>query len=379
MVAGKLFYLSISLPLYIAAMLFLRRLLVTQFRNYVSQSFHFNEAVTGIYGINGSGKTNLLDAIYYLCFTKSYFLRADALNAHYGMQGFRLEAVFEKGEQTFRVVCILRENNRKEVIVDEEIYKRFSSHIGKFPCVMIAPDDVELITGNSEMRRKFIDTILSQINPEYLQWLIEYNKILQQRNSLLKAAAEHNRPDEDLLDILDGQLSEKGDVLYNSRNEFMKEFLPLVQEEYNNIAGKNDDVIISYYSQLHKANMQQVLQENRQRDLYLQRTGAGVHKDDLEITMHGQNFKSVASQGQRKSLLFALKLAEFAIIQRHKGFAPVLLLDDVFEKLDEARMHNLLYKVCVEQQAQVFITDTHKERLEEAFAGLGVKHQLIGL
>ncbi len=367
------------IAVYIAVMLFVQKLTITQFRNYTFQSFHFTEPVVGIYGANGSGKTNLLDVIHYLCFTKSYFARTDALNAHYGMQGFRLEATLDKQKKPFHIVCILRENNRKEVIVNEEIYKRFSAHIGKFPCVMIAPDDVELITGSSEERRKFIDTILSQLNAEYLQNLIEYNKILQQRNSLLKAAAEHNRLDEALLDIIDEQISTKADAIYYWRNEFMQEFIPAVAEEYNNIAGKDDEVSIRYYSQLHKQNMQKLLVENRQRDLYLQRTGVGIHKDDLEITMHEQAFKNIASQGQRKSLLFALKLAEFSIIQKHKGFAPILLLDDVFEKLDADRMHNLLYKVCIQQQAQVFITDTHKERLEEAFEKLSVTYQLIGL
>ncbi|MDQ2751671.1 MAG: DNA replication and repair protein RecF [Bacteroidota bacterium] len=365
--------------MYIAVMLFVKRLSVTQFRNYAFESFLFQEPVVGIYGANGSGKTNLLDAVHYLCFTKSYFARTDALNAHYGTQGFRLEATLDKASHSFHIVCILRENNKKEITVNEETYKRFSAHIGKFPCVMIAPDDVELITGSSEERRRFVDTILSQLNADYLLTLIEYNKILQQRNSLLKAAVEHNRLDEDLLQIMDEQLSEKGNKIYAWRAEFMQEFLPLVRQEYNNIAGKDDEANVEYESPLHNSNLQTILHQNRQRDLYLQRTGSGIHKDDLEITMHQQAFKSIASQGQRKSLLFALKLAEFSVIQQHKGFAPFLLLDDVFEKLDADRMHNLLYKVCVQQQAQVFITDTHKERLEEAFEKLGVKCQLIGL
>ena len=365
--------------MYIAVVLFLQELIITQFRNYVLQSFRFNERVVGIYGANGSGKTNLLDAVHYLCFTKSYFSRADALNTHHGLQGFRLEASLDRDAQPFHIICILRENNRKEITVNNETYKRFSSHIGRFPCVMIAPDDVELITGSSEERRRFIDTILSQLNAGYLQQLIEYNKLLQQRNSLLKAAADHNRLDTDLLLILDEQLSAKGDKIYADRSAFMQEFLPAVLEEYNNIAGRDDEVSIRYYSQLHQNNLQTLLNENRQRDLYLQRTGAGIHKDDLEMIMHGQSFKSIASQGQRKSLLFALRLAEFDIIRKHKGFAPILLLDDVFEKLDAERMHNLLYKVCVQQQAQVFITDTHQHRLEDAFDKLGVKYEMVGL
>jgi DNA replication and repair protein RecF len=360
-------------------MLFFRQLMLTQFRNYVFDSFTFTQNVVGISGANGSGKTNLLDAIHYLCFTKSYFSRPDAQNVHQGMQGFRLQAAVTRQQQDFELLCILRENNRKEFLIDGDAYKKFSSHIGRFPCVMIAPDDVELISGGSEERRKFIDTLLSQLNEDYLKSLIDYTKILQQRNSLLKAAAEHNRLDDALLDILDEQLSERATNIYNWRNNFMQEFISAVQKEYESIAGRGDEVQISYYSQLHNSSMQSLLRENRPRDLYLQRTGAGVHKDDLEFSMQQQGFKNIASQGQRKSLLFALKLAEFNIIKQYKGFAPVLLLDDIFEKLDANRMHNLLHKVCVQQQAQVFITDTHKERLQQAFEQLGVGFELVEL
>jgi DNA replication and repair protein RecF len=360
-------------------MLFFRQLMLTQFRNYVFDSFTFTQNVTGISGANGSGKTNLLDAIHYLCFTKSYFSRPDAQNVHQGMQGFRLQATVSRQQQDFELLCILRENNRKEFFIDGDAYKKFSLHIGRFPCVMIAPDDVELISNGSEERRKFIDTLLAQLNEDYLKNLIDYTKILQQRNSLLKAAAEHNRLDEELLDILDEQLSERATNIYNRRNSFIQEFIPAVQKEYKSIAGTDDNVQINYYSQLHNNSMQHLLRENRPRDLYLQRTGAGIHKDDLEFSMQQQTFKNIASQGQRKSLLFALKLAEFNIIRQYKGFAPLLLLDDIFEKLDAARMHNLLHKVCVQQQAQVFITDTHKDRLQQAFEQLGVGFELIEL
>ena len=360
-------------------MLFFRQLMLTQFRNYVFDSFTFTQNVVGISGANGSGKTNLLDAIHYLCFTKSYFPRPDAQNVHQGMQGFRLQAAVTRQQQDFELLCILRENNRKEFFIDGDAYKKFSSHIGRFPCVMIVPDDVELISGGSEERRKFIDTLLSQLNEDYLKNLIDYTKILQQRNSLLKAAAEHNRLDDALLDILDEQLGERATNIYNRRNDFMQEFIPAVQKEYESIAGRGDEVQINYYSQLHNSSMQNLLRENRPRDLYLQRTGAGIHKDDLELSMQQQGFKNIASQGQRKSLLFALKLAEFNIIKQYKGFAPVLLLDDIFEKLDAARMHNLLHKVCVQQQAQVFITDTHRDRLQQAFEHLGVGFELVEL
>lgn len=365
--------------IYFCTMFGFRHIVLTQFRNYLYQSFSFTERIVGISGENGSGKTNLLDAVYYLCFTRSYFSRTDAQNVHHGQQGMRLEAQLLKNDEAGKLVCIVRENNKKEFYANDEEYRKFSDHIGLYPAVMIAPDDTELITGGSEDRRKMIDTLLSQIYPGYLQQLIAYNKILQQRNSLLKAAAEHKRLDTSLLEILDMQLCERGDVIYQWRKTFAAEFIPLVQQQYISIAGKDDQVQLTYDSQLHNASMAELLQQNRQRDMYLARTGAGIHKDDIDMHMNGLVFKNIASQGQRKSLLFALKLSEFLTLKQQKGFTPVLLLDDVFEKLDAGRMHNLLHRVCVEEQGQVFITDTHNERLEKAFIDLAVPYQLVQL
>ena len=360
-------------------MLSLQALSLTQFRNYEAQSFAFNSRVVGICGLNGTGKTNLLDAIYYLCFTRSYFTRPDAQSVKYGLQGLRIQGGFIFNKDAHKAVCILRENNKKEFWVDEEQYTKFSAHLGRFPAVMITPDDVELITGSSEERRKFIDTIICQVAPEYLSNLIAYNKILQQRKSFLKALYDHNRQDETLLDTFDEQLSVKGQELFEQRKKFMQEFLPRVKSHYASIAQHNYVIDVHYESQLHNASLQQLLAANRQRDKYLQRTGAGIHKDDIIFTVQTQPFKQAASQGQRKSLLFALKLAEYDTIKAHKGFAPILLLDDVFEKLDAQRMHNLLNHVCCVEDAQVFITDTHKARLEKQLSDLGVMFDLIEL
>lgn len=358
-------------------MFFFSSIILTQFRNYGWQQFSFSKRIVGICGSNGSGKTNLLDALYYLCFTKSYFSRPDAQNVTHGLQGMRIEGHLTNNGEPVKLVSIIRENNKKEFLHNDAPYAKFSAHIGKYPCVMIAPDDVALVNEGSEERRKFVDTILSQLNAGYLRQLIDYNKIVQQRNSLLKAAAERNYIDDTLLDTLDAQLAEKAQFIFDARRQFLQGFIPLVKEQYLLIAGKDDDITLAYESQLHQAGIKELLRQNRQRDMYLQRTGVGIHKDDLVFTMHSEAFKMLASQGQRKSLLFALKLAEFITLKQQKGFAPLLLLDDVFEKLDAGRMHNLLQRVCVYEQGQVFITDTHPQRLSNAFEALGVDYELI--
>lgn len=356
-----------------------RQIALTQFRNYSFQQYRFQKNIIGIYGKNGSGKTNLLDAIYYLCFTKSSFNRPDNQSVKDGYIGFRIEGSFIKDDEEKKLVCVLRETNRKEFSVDDENYSRFSEHIGKFPCVMIAPDDVSLITDGSEERRKFIDNLLSQLQHDYLEQLISYNKILQQRNSFLKFAAERNSYDESLLEILNNQLLERGNFIYKQRKIFLTEFLPQVLDQYNIIASNDDQLKLNYESQLNNQNFEELLLQNFQRDLYMQRTGAGIHKDDILIELRQSNFKNIASQGQRKSLLFAFKLAAFETLKRNKGFSPIILLDDVFEKLDETRMQNLLQYVCIQSEAQVFITDTHKERLQQAFMKIGKDYDLIEL
>ena len=356
-----------------------RQLTLTHFRNYSFEQFNFNENIIGIHGKNGSGKTNLLDAIYYLCFTKGSFNRPDIQSVKEGHIGFRIEGNFQKLDDAKKIICILRENNRKEFLINDSAYQRFSDHIGKFPCIMIAPDDVSLITEGSEERRKFIDTLLSQLQHDYLEQLIAYNKILQQRNSFLKFAFERNEWDESLLEILNKQLTEKGNFIHERRRQFLNNFLPSVLEQYESIASKGDRLVLEYDSQITGQSFEELLRQNFQRDLYLQRTGCGIHKDDLEIRLHETAFKNLASQGQRKSLLFALKLTAFETLKENKDFPPILLLDDVFEKLDEGRMQNLLEYVCLKSDAQVFITDTHKERLQQAFMKVGAAYQLIGL
>jgi DNA replication and repair protein RecF len=351
-----------------------------QFKNYFHQEFRFTERLVGICGKNGLGKTNLLDAIHYLCFTKSYFTRQDALNTLHGYKGFRLEGQFGINGHDEKAVCVVRETGKKEFSLNDQLYTRFSQHIGHFPCVVIAPDDVQLIIGGSEERRKFLDTLLAQFDAQYLQSLIAYTKILQQRNSFLRAYNENfGSRDLSVLDILDEQLAKEGTVLFNKRRDFLLGFLPMVKTLYQEIARQFEPVSLVYESELMNIEFNALLQQARQKDLVVQRTSGGIHRDDLLFQLGAHPFKNIASQGQRKSLLFALKLAEMEVLKAEKHLTPILLLDDVFEKLDEERIDNLLQRVCTGNDGQVFITDTNCERLTHGMEKLELPFQIIQL
>lgn len=361
-------------------MLQLSNLSLTHFRNHINNQFNFNTKIIGICGKNGTGKTNLLDAIYYLSFTKSYFNRSDNSNVSHKLEGFRITATVNLNQNSNSVTCILRENGKKELLWNNDEYDKLSKHIGVMPSVIIAPDDTELISGGSELRRRFIDMLLSQINPNYLQHLIKYNNLLQQRNSLIKQQSLGLQYDDALLTILSEQLAFVGTEIYNFRNDFLIAFLPKIVSNYEMITqNTTEKLCCNYSSQLHNTNFKQLLAKNLQTDFALQRTTSGIHKDDIDFYLNDVKFKSEASQGQRKSLLFALKLTEWQILKQKKGFYPILLLDDVFEKLDNNRMQNLLETVSKENECQIFITDTHKERLEQQLQLLNCSFKIVDL
>ena len=358
-------------------MLSLKTLSLVQFRNYIQKKFEFNTRIVGIVGANGTGKTNILDAIYYLSFTKSYFSRPDTQNVHHAFQGMRVEGQFDIAGYPTQVTCILRATGKKEFYFDKELYPKMSQHIGKIPAVMIAPDDVQIITGSSEERRKLIDSLLSQIDTTYLRLLIQYNKVLQQRNSLLKLAAEQGQMDATLLGTLDQQLVQYGEPIFQQRTKRLAEWLPIVQQLYLSIAGNPDAIQIQYQSSLQNNHFKDLLNQALPKDKAMQRTNVGIHKDDLIITIQDQSFKQEASQGQRKSLLFAIRLAEWELLKKAKGFSPILLMDDIFEKLDEQRMAHLLGWVAKATDGPVFITDTHRARVADLLGRYVENYQLI--
>ncbi|MFY8127993.1 MAG: DNA replication/repair protein RecF [Chitinophagaceae bacterium] len=361
-------------------MSFLRQIQLIQYRNYNKFSEQFTQQIVCFCGKNGVGKTNLLDAIYSMCCCKSYFNRTDASNTTHELKGHRIDGWFvNQLDSDEKVSLIFRENNKKEICLNDVPYEKFSYHLGKFPCIMIAPDDVEIINGSSELRRKFIDAILSQTNFTYLQKLVTYNNILQQRNALLKQWQNQANHSLELIDVLNNQLEPIGNYIFNERKKFLENFIETVNTLYHDIAKSHETIELAYNCQLLETSFNDLLQKNLQQDIFLQRTTVGIHKDDIEILLNKNKFKQIASQGQKKSLLYALKVAAWQYIFNTTGKSPLLLLDDIFEKLDEQRLMSLLKIIIQQPNIQIFITHTQAEKLQEVFSGLNKEVQIINV
>lgn len=352
--------------------MFLQSLSLVNFKNYTEATLHFSKGVNCFTGNNGSGKTNIIDAVHYLSFTKSYFNSSDSLNVRHGEHLFVIQGEFNVNGKKEEVFCGVKTGSKKQIKRNTEEYDRLSDHIGLFPVVMIAPVDHTLITEGSDERRRFMDSIISQISKPYLDDLIAYNKILSHRNAFLKQHS-HKAFDQTLLDVWNDQLIPLGIRIEKLRQQFVKEFLPLFAQTYSFLSGDNEQVSIAYQTQLHENNFEELLKRSLQRDLAVQYTTAGIHKDDLIFKLGELPLKRIASQGQQKTFLVSLKIAQFEYLFRHKKTKPILLLDDIFDKLDDHRVQRLMQLVSRHTFGQIFITDTHPERLKQIFDDIKVE------
>ncbi len=346
---------------------FLHKISLSNYRNYADSDFSFKKKITCITGKNGSGKTNLLDAIYYLCITKSYFASTDYQNIRHGESWMALRGEMEVNGSRHQIKCKLENQKRKEFFLDDNRYDKLTEHIGFLPVVFITPNDVELIYGSSEERRRFLDLMLSQTNHEYLNKLQEYNRLLLQRNAALKQFAESGNFNASLLDAYDNKMAEPSAYIYKERQKAVTEILPYISETCFLLSGKKESMSVEHESDLQRDSMENLLAKNRERDRLLRRTSNGVHRDDLAFTMDNFELRKYGSQGQQKSFLIAFKLAWYQWLKKKKEALPFLLLDDIFDKLDPARCARLLELIQGNEFGQIFITDTQRGRLEGVF------------
>lgn len=352
----------------------LNRLHVLNFKNWVEMELEFGSGIHCLVGNNGKGKTNLLDAMYYLCFTKSFLNTADSQNIRLEEPYFMIEGWFNLQDQEEHIQVSFKKGQKKQVRRNKKEYEKLSDHIGRFPAVLVCPQYASIITGASEERRRWMDALISQFDPVYLRELMNYQRVLQQRNSLIKQMSDSSKWDESTLLIYDEQLSKYGEYISTKRSNFIREFVPVFNSIYEFITHHNEHVNIELHTALGQGNsLMELLQKSRGKDRTLQYTTVGIHKDDLEFRIHDMAVKKFGSQGQQKSFLMALKLAEHHYLKQTLGHSPMLMLDDIFDKLDESRVTRILEKVSEPGFGQVFITDTGKDNLEILFNNLGVK------
>lgn len=340
----------------------LHQIQLVHFKNYSSQTIEFSARLNGLVGQNGMGKTNLLDAVYYLCMGKSYFSVRDQYLVQHGAEFFRMVGVFEDGDRKDRLVVKVVPRQRKELELNGRVYEKLADHVGRFPVVIVVPDDTQLIREGSEERRRFLDNTLSQLDADYLRHLLQYNKVLKQRNALLKQwGGRMYSPD--LLDVYDQQLLEPAAYIHARRTTFVEQFREPFFAAHAAICGGQEEVDLVYRSALKDASLLEVLQARREKDVALERTGQGIHRDDLVFHLEDHPLKRLGSQGQLKSFVLALKLAQYRFLQQEGGVLPILLLDDIFDKLDPQRVQQLVEYILKENFGQVFISDTDQDRI----------------
>jgi len=357
--------------------MYLQQLSVINFKNYAEAGLTFSEGVNVFTGNNGAGKTNLLDAIHYLSLCKNYFNPIDSQQIKQNADFFIITGNFNKNGSAEAVACSVKRNQKKQFKRNKKDYQRLADHIGLFPLVMVSPYDISIIIEGSEERRKFIDNVISQTDNSYLDELINYNKVLANRNALLKLIADTGRYDPSLMEVLDEQLSVSGMLIFEKRKAFMESFTGIFNQHYRYLSDGAEEVDLTYESQLLQDDFNSLLKKTLEKDRILERTTAGIHKDDLLFTIHGMPMKKFGSQGQQKSFLIALKLAQYSFLYRQNGFKPILLLDDIFDKLDDLRVTKLMQMISNHDFGQVFITDTNVSRVKNIFGEIGVEIQMF--
>ena len=360
--------------------LYILQIKLSNYKNYTFGSFEFCEKLNFIVGNNGVGKTNLLDAVYYTCLTKSYLTSTDIMATNFESTFFRIESnlLLDSDNQLLEIKYIKQE--KKDVYLNKAKIEKQAEFVGKFPCVIITPDDNQLILGSSEQRRKFMDATIAQFSPEYLSNLIIYNKILLQRNALLKSFYENRTFDKNLLDVYNEKLIACGKLIVTYRKSFLEQFLPLFQMVYKQIFDGQESVSITYESDLLNNDYEKVVSESLQHDRSAQRTTKGIHTDDLRFELNGYPVKKTGSQGQQKTFLLSLKLAQYELLKAQKQLYPLLLLDDIFDKLDSHRIRKIFKLLNGGHFGQVFITDTNETAIRELLEEHGIqKFKIIRL
>ncbi len=358
--------------------MYISKLSLFQFKNYETLEVEFEAKINCISGENGAGKTNLLDALHYLSMSKSYFLNTDTQNILHAQDMMMIKGNFcmngqnlaQNSEENFEIYCAIQIGQKKILKVNDLVYTKITEHIGRFPMVMIAPSDQDLIAEGSEERRRFLDSLISQIDKEYLQNLIHYNHYLSQRNAILK---QNTALDTTLIETYDKYLLNFGEKITQKRQLFMEEFLPIFQKNYDFLTQKKESCHFEYKADFLLKDFKNKYYQAFQKDVLLKRTTFGTHKDDIIFFIDNYPLKKYGSQGQQKSFLIALKLAQYEIIYQKKQFKPILLLDDIFDKLDDFRIQQLIKLVNDETFGQIFVTDARPERTAQIFATIHIK------
>lgn len=349
----------------------LKNLSLVNFKNYPEVDIDLSHKINCFVGNNGVGKTNLLDSIHYLALCKSYFNAIDSQNISHNQEFSIIKGEFDIDNETERIYCGIQRSKRKQFSRNKKEYQKLSDHIGFIPLVMISPADSSLIMDGGEERRKFINGVISQYDRLYLEKIMNYNRILLQRNKYLKTNFTVRNPDTSILDVYDEQLAELGQFIYNKRKDFVEELIPVFSRFYNYISSEKEDVSLKYISQIEGNDMLALLRKNKEKDRIVQYTSTGIHRDDLEMLLNGFSLKKTGSQGQQKTFQLALKLGKFEFIRNVSGKTPILLLDDVFDKFDASRVEQIIRLVGEENFGQIFITDTDETRMKRILARIG--------